>query len=93
MKKEFRVHIYSDGENNGNILKMIGNHNAGKVNINVETIAAYLDAKVAIYPNDKGKTVYTLSKDIDTLDISEDNFKTFTLQIKEVEIFELDENI
>ena len=93
MKKEFHVHIYQDGTNNGAILTMIGNHNAGKVNISLDVIAAYIDARVAQYPSDKNKLVYTHSKDLGILDISEDNFKTFTLQIKEVEIVELDENI
>lgn len=92
--KKFHVHIYSHGSNNDAILTMVGNHNSGKVNISLQTIASYIDARVAQYPGiDKGRFVYTYSPEISTLDISEDNFQTFTLQIREVEILELDEEI
>lgn len=94
MKKEIRVHIYSHGSNNDAILTMIGNHNSGKVKINLQTIASYIDARVAQYPgSDKDKFVYTYSPEINTLDISEDGFKSFTLQLVEVEVHELKDDI
>lgn len=91
MKTELRVHLYSKGSENDAILSMVANNNSGAAKVNLQQIAHYIDARKAQYPTIFNGYCYTYSPEIDTLDISEDNFKTFTLQLKECEVHELED--
>lgn len=93
MKTEFNVHIYKHGTNNDAFLTMIGNHNDGKCNISLNDFIGYIHCRVAMYPAiDSGKFKYGLDDENKILDITEDGGKTWTLQISEVEIHQLQED-
>lgn len=85
MKTKFKVEIKANGNHSTALLTMIGNHNEGLANIDIEVIKGYLLAKKAQYPSlSDGKIFFVPASTEKSIAISDNEGETFYLIITEV---------
>ena len=84
MKTLFIVQMHRKGEYMEDVFKMIQNHNAGEVNIDIDVLCGFLQAKKAMYPADK-LFIQTEGENGQTIHISDDGGKTIHTTITEIE--------
>ena len=91
MKKQLKVNIMKSGSLNDELLKAIAGSNEGTQEVSLNDLEAFIRVKKAQYPFLYHNTQCGRygDKEGDTIEITEDNGKTFTLSISEVEINEL----
>lgn len=87
IKTKFKVEIYANGNHSIDLLRMIGNHNAGEATLTIRDIEGFVAAVKAkgSYTFDRKGAAITASDNPNKLLISDDNGETFYLAI-EVEI-------
>lgn len=84
MTTKFKLIVKGKGYALNEIVSMVANHNSDKANINLEDIAGYIKSMKALYP-----TLFTaclVKPDLNepnTIQISDDDGKTFYLTIQE----------
>ena len=92
-KTKFKVDIHKDGSENNQLLTVIGNHNSGKVPVSLVDIQSYMTVRRGLMPYSNGCYFATRPEGSNsTLLISEDEGKTWTLTIEEIELEELEED-
>lgn len=96
MKTKFNVSILKRGTENEKFLSMIASHNEGLVPLDLGDLVSFGQCCRALYPTiNSGLNVERLSDDeaeteeYNSIRITEDGGKTFTLIIQQVEIHEL----
>ena len=87
MKSKIVVDIHKEGNSNLIVLKAIGRHNGGDNLIDQQMITGYVLGQKIDYPSLYKEIKVT--QDGDTLHISEDDGKTFTLSLTWTEVHEL----
>lgn len=86
MKTKFSVEIHRNGQMNDAIIRMITNHNEGKVQVDLELMVAHCKAAYAQYPTITPDTKTEVSYPSGTLNISENDKPTLTITSKKVEL-------
>ena len=81
-KLKLKVDILGSGKLLGELVQMVGNHNSGKVPINLNLIEAYLQAEIDHYKRTLGGASFKKGEDGELL-ISDDGGNTHYLVIKE----------
>ncbi len=88
---KYNVSIHKPGSENNNLLTIIGTHNGGLFPVGLMDLVSYATTTKAKYPEAmKGFQITVSPEDENTLLVSEDGGKSFTLSIQEVEILELE---
>ena len=87
MKTVFIIQPKKSGDYMLDVFAMIQNHNAGQVNIDLDVICGFLQAKKALYPKDQ-LFIQTEGENGQTIHISDDGGKTFHTTITEREVLE-----
>lgn len=89
MKTKFLVEFHGSGVFNENVIRMITNHNEGKVNINFSTIIGFINGYFCCWPTITPETECKTAYPGKTMEIIEGDKHTLTLTIKE--LHQLDE--
>jgi hypothetical protein len=92
LKTKFTVQINAVGEFIDNLTRMIGNHNAGLVTIDLEVIKGFVKARQAEWPTISKSLIKQDDNDPSTIHISQDNGETYYLSITECTYEALEEN-
>lgn len=87
MTTKFIVQLHKKGEYMEDVFKMIQNHNAEIVNIDLDVIIGFLLAKKAMYPKDK-LFIKSEGENNQTIHISDDDGESFHTTITEREVQE-----
>lgn len=91
IRNKLYVEIHKSGSLNDEMIRMITNHNEGRINITLDYFAWCMKVNHASYNLTKPKPFYIFNGDNEadnprewrSIDISEDEGKTFTLTITE----------
>lgn len=85
MATKFKIDLIASGSLNDEIVKMVTNHNEGKVSISLSLIGAFIHIKHAIYPIIYENISFTECSPSNELLIKENGKHTLTIQEIEVE--------
>ena len=87
---KFKADIHKTGSTNADVLKLVASHNEGASILAIEDFISFAICHKALFPYTHSGFSITRDEDEPTLfRVSEDDDKTFTLTIEQVEIFEL----
>ncbi len=89
LKTKFRVQLHKNGNHSQNLLKIVGNHNAGKKAVTLLDIIGFINCYAALYPDViDGRQLVTWEGE-NTLHLSENSEPDAYLTISEYEVVEM----
>lgn len=87
MRTKFRIDIQKPGKKLGSLVKIIAQHNGGKIPSSIPDLISYVHTQHALWPiKYKGLRMWRNDEDDHKLFFSEDNGHTVTAVIEEIDI-------